>query len=239
MEYDVTRARILLRDLERMNQGFAPAVELFPSPDGGLPLRGTATRAGVMRMGIRLAQAALTAQSHVGICPDGSAGSDGSSTEVVMQVHLIDGTYELFRLFYGRRRFVQGIFFLRAALFEFFDGDGGHDLDASQLRARASGQLGMDAHGYYLVLSDPATFEFANQEPFGTALQVDSGAPAEFQAYADNAGTMVVDLATNTEFVQQLAHGTELRLPAWGTTFGLSGSADAIAALQSCYAQSR
>ena len=90
-------------------------------------------------------------------------------------------------------------------------------------------ELGMDAHGYYLVLSDPATFEFANQEPFGTALQVDSGAPAEFQAYADNAGTMVVDLATNTEFVQQLAHGTELRLPAWGTTFGLSGSADAIA----------
>lgn len=90
MEYDVTRAKILLRDLERMNQGFAPAVELAASPDGALPLRGTATRAGVMRMGIRLAQAALTAQSHVGVYPDGYAGPDGSTNEVVMQVHLVE-----------------------------------------------------------------------------------------------------------------------------------------------------
>ena len=90
MEYDVTRARILLRDLERMNQGLAPAVELGSSPDGGLPLRGTGTRAGVMRMGIRLAQAALAAESHVEVYPNGQAGADGSMTDAMMQLHLVE-----------------------------------------------------------------------------------------------------------------------------------------------------
>jgi hypothetical protein len=100
-------------------------------------------------------------------------------------------------------------------------------------------EIGVDTHGYYIVLSDPDTFEFTSQEPFGTTLQVDGSAPLAFQAYADSAGTMVVDIATNADFMQQLARGSRLTLPDFGNSFGLEGSGNAVAALQNCYAQSR
>lgn len=100
-------------------------------------------------------------------------------------------------------------------------------------------EMGVDSHGYYIVLSDPETFEFTSQEPFATPLQVDGSAPVEFRAYADSAGTMVVDIATNAEFMQQLAGGNRLTLPGFGASFGLDGSGAAVAALQNCYAQSR
>jgi hypothetical protein len=100
-------------------------------------------------------------------------------------------------------------------------------------------ELGLDSHGYYIVLSDPDTFEFTSQEPFSVALQVDSSAAVEFRAYADSAGTMVVDIAANAEFIQQLASGNRLVLPGFGSSFGLDGSSAAVAALQNCYAQSR
>lgn len=100
-------------------------------------------------------------------------------------------------------------------------------------------ELGVDQHGYYVVLSDPATFEFTDQQPFGTPLQVDGSAAVEFQAYADSAGTMVVDIATNADFMQQLARGNTLVLPGFGSSFALDGSGAAVTALQNCYAQSR
>lgn len=100
-------------------------------------------------------------------------------------------------------------------------------------------EIGVDSHGYYIVLSDPATFEFTSQEPFATNLQVEGSAPVLFQAYADSAGTMVVDIATNADFMQQLARGNRLTLPDFGNSFGLDGSGAAVAALQNCYAQSR
>lgn len=100
-------------------------------------------------------------------------------------------------------------------------------------------ELGIDSHGYYIVLTDPDTFEFTSQEPFSAALQIDSSAAVEFQAYADSAGTMVVDIAANAEFIQQLASGNRLVLPGFGSSFGLDGSSAAVAALQNCYAQSR
>ena len=100
-------------------------------------------------------------------------------------------------------------------------------------------ELGLDTHGYYIVLSDPDTFEFTNQDPFAAALQVDGSPPVEFRAYADSAGTMVVDIAANAEFMQQLAGGNRLALPAYGSSYGLDGSSGAVAALQNCYAQSR
>lgn len=100
-------------------------------------------------------------------------------------------------------------------------------------------ELGVDSHGYYIVLSDPQTFEFTSQEPFGVALQVDNSAPVEFRSYADSAGTMVVDIAANADFIQQLASGNRLVLPGFGSSFGLEGSSAAVAALQNCWAQSR
>jgi len=100
-------------------------------------------------------------------------------------------------------------------------------------------ELGVDTHGYYIVLSDPDTFEFTSQEPFSAMLQVDGSAPVAFQAYADSAGTMVVDIATNAGFMEQLARGSRLTLPNFGNSFGLEGSGNAVAALQNCYAQSR
>ena len=100
-------------------------------------------------------------------------------------------------------------------------------------------EIGVDTHGYYVVLSDPDTFEFTSQDPFAVTLQVDASPSAVFQAYADSAGTMVVDIATNAAFMQQLASGSRLSLPEFGSSFGLEGSSAAVTALQNCYAQSR
>lgn len=41
-------------------------------------------------MGIRLAQAALTARSHADIYPNGAVGADGSTSDAVLQVHLVE-----------------------------------------------------------------------------------------------------------------------------------------------------
>jgi hypothetical protein len=60
-EYEVQRALILLKDLERMIQGNAPAVKLHPANAEVPCLHGDATHAGLLRLAVELARAAIIA----------------------------------------------------------------------------------------------------------------------------------------------------------------------------------
>lgn len=90
MQYDITRADVLLRDLEHIGQGQMPAAQLVASTAGGPTVTGTCTRLGLLRMGVRLARAALTARSWVVVYDNGTIGVDGSGIGGVAQVFLAD-----------------------------------------------------------------------------------------------------------------------------------------------------
>ena len=60
-EYDTQRAKILLRDLDRLVEGNAPAVSLHPANAEVPCLHGDATHAGLLRLALDLARIALFA----------------------------------------------------------------------------------------------------------------------------------------------------------------------------------
>jgi hypothetical protein len=90
MQYDLTRADVLLRDLEHIGRGQLPAAQLTASTSGGPVVSGTCTRLGLLRMGIQLARAALKARSQVVVYENGVVGADGSGNGGVLQVFLAD-----------------------------------------------------------------------------------------------------------------------------------------------------
>lgn len=90
MEYDVARAEVLLRDLARIGPGHAPGVQLEGAPGEGPRVLGTCTRFGLLRMAVRLAQAALSARLTVTVSDDGRVDPDGSSVGSLIQVYLAD-----------------------------------------------------------------------------------------------------------------------------------------------------
>ncbi len=96
-------------------------------------------------------------------------------------------------------------------------------------------QLGVDEYGYYMVLVDPEYFEFLSDEPFDTPVRIDDFYPIDFEAYAEGADALVIDLGTDVEVLELLANGERLTLDDWDIWYGLAGSADAIGALNDCY----
>ena len=90
MDYEVGRARILLRDLERIGCGQAPAVELAASAAGGPAVRGTATRLGLLRLAARLGQVALAARSVVVVHAGGAVSENTAAPDGLVQVFVAD-----------------------------------------------------------------------------------------------------------------------------------------------------
>jgi hypothetical protein len=90
MDYEVARARILLRDLEHVGRGRAAGVELARSADGGPAVRGTATRLGLLRLAVRVGQAALAARSVVVVHGGGGVSEDTAAADGLVQVFLAE-----------------------------------------------------------------------------------------------------------------------------------------------------
>ncbi len=90
MQYDLTRANVILADLEDIGQGQAPAVDLKASPNHEPMLIGTCTRLGLLRLGVRLARAAITARSLVVVDGDGAVREDGCIVNGIIQVFLAE-----------------------------------------------------------------------------------------------------------------------------------------------------
>lgn len=90
MDYEVGRARILLRDLERIGHKYAPAVQFAAPADGGQSVRGTATRLGLLRLAARLGLAALASQSVAVVHADESVSENTAAADGLVQVFLAD-----------------------------------------------------------------------------------------------------------------------------------------------------
>jgi len=90
VEYDLTRAHVLLRDLERVAQGRAPAVQLIPPTADQPTVRGDFTRFGLLKLAVRLARAALDARATVAVHASGRVEPDGHGG--LIQLHLADDT---------------------------------------------------------------------------------------------------------------------------------------------------
>jgi hypothetical protein len=88
MEYDVSRAHILLRDLERMAQKHGPGVELVTQTGDQPAITGRCTRSGLLRLAVHLARAALVADARVIVGESGWVGSE--MTGGVMELWLAD-----------------------------------------------------------------------------------------------------------------------------------------------------
>jgi hypothetical protein len=73
---DMQRVQFVLRDLLKTTRGQAPIVELS-RPADSMPLRAVASRSGLLRLGLRLALAALEADPTISIHPDGSVTEQG------------------------------------------------------------------------------------------------------------------------------------------------------------------
>jgi hypothetical protein len=90
MDYDLARADVLLSDLLDIGRGQMPVAQLAASKDGGPAVTGTFTRLGLLRMGVRLARAALSAQARVVVFDNGNVSQDLSGTDVIVEVFLAD-----------------------------------------------------------------------------------------------------------------------------------------------------
>jgi hypothetical protein len=83
MRYDLARARIMLRDLDRIGHEESLAIDLTASTALRPAVRGVCTRLALMRLGVRLALAALTSPGRVCILEIGSVTHGGSSRPLV------------------------------------------------------------------------------------------------------------------------------------------------------------
>jgi hypothetical protein len=90
MDYELARASVLLRDLAHIGRGRAPGVQLVRADDGGVPIRGTATRIGLLRLAVRLGQAALVDPTVVVIHEGGFVSDNTAAADGLVQVVLAD-----------------------------------------------------------------------------------------------------------------------------------------------------
>ncbi len=89
-DYDVARARLMLRDLEKRTRGQSAMLELEAVAADPPYLRGVANRAGLFRLGLLLASAALEADLQVSVWPDGSVSRDEQAPGSLLQIVLTD-----------------------------------------------------------------------------------------------------------------------------------------------------
>src|SRR5262245_45914065 len=87
--FDVTRAKVMLRDLERATRGRMPILRVEPPSSEWLAIRIIADRMGLLRLGVQLAESALTAQRRVVVDDDGRVGA-GSMEGAFLEVCLVD-----------------------------------------------------------------------------------------------------------------------------------------------------
>jgi hypothetical protein len=90
MDYEIARARVLLRDLEQIGRGHPHGVQLAASTERGPAVNGTATRLGLLRLAVRLAQAAIEAQSVVVVHDSGAISENTGAADALVQVVLVD-----------------------------------------------------------------------------------------------------------------------------------------------------
>jgi hypothetical protein len=86
--YDLARAHILLRDLERVAQGRAPAVEMATTDPAQPPICGDFTRFGLLKLAVQLARAALEAEATVAVHASGRVEPNGRGG--LLELHLAD-----------------------------------------------------------------------------------------------------------------------------------------------------
>lgn len=75
--YDISRSQFLLRDLERSTRGAMPMFQFDDSEPAGPLLTAIANRAGLLRLGVRLAAAAFTANNRVVLDSYGKVAGNG------------------------------------------------------------------------------------------------------------------------------------------------------------------
>ena len=76
--FEMGRAQLILRDLLKTTRGQAPMLEMSPQPGSSTALRGLANRSGLMRLGLRLALAALEEDPVVSVHSDGLVTGQGA-----------------------------------------------------------------------------------------------------------------------------------------------------------------
>ncbi len=86
--YNVKRSQILLRDLERSTRGMMPMFRFEEAPAAAPTLTCLANRAGLLRLGVRLAALAFTANQRVVLERDGTIGRDGK--DGIVEIILIE-----------------------------------------------------------------------------------------------------------------------------------------------------
>jgi hypothetical protein len=75
-DFQFKRVQLILRDLEHSLRGRAAILEFETEPQASSIIRGVANRAGLLRLGLRLAQAAIEADTIVSVGPDGRVNRD-------------------------------------------------------------------------------------------------------------------------------------------------------------------
>jgi hypothetical protein len=76
--FDLRRVRLVLRDLLKSTQGSAPMLELSPSVESTPRLRGVANRSGLLRLGLRLALAAIEEDPAISVDSEGRVNPAGA-----------------------------------------------------------------------------------------------------------------------------------------------------------------
>jgi hypothetical protein len=91
-DFQAKRVQLILRDLEHSLRGRAAMLEFQAEPPATSVLRGVASRAGLLRLGLRLAQAALDADAIVSVGPDGRVNRDADVG--LIEITLTDEPFE-------------------------------------------------------------------------------------------------------------------------------------------------
>lgn len=75
-DFHSRRVQLILRDLEHSLRGRAAMLEFETGPEDASVIRGVANRAGLLRLGLRLALAAIEADTIVSVGADGRVNRD-------------------------------------------------------------------------------------------------------------------------------------------------------------------
>jgi len=99
--------------------------------------------------------------------------------------------------------------------------------------------LGWDEYGFYLVITDPDTFNLDELDEFETTVSIDRIYKGKVPAYAWAKDELELDFGDDAKGVAALRKGVKLVLDEWDHWYTLYGTGAAIAAVQDCFSRYR
>jgi hypothetical protein len=99
--------------------------------------------------------------------------------------------------------------------------------------------LGQDQYGFYLVITDPSTFDLEDMSEFEAMVSIDRIYRGKIPAYSWARDQLELDFGNDRQGINALRKGVKLLLEDWDHWYTLYGTGTAIAAVQDCFSRYR